>query len=73
MLFWLTGVIALLGVVVVERAWAAVRVCPKHVTGKVTSAIRERDAKRAAILDWTQKPKFARIPHPGCRIAWLKV
>ena len=52
---------------------AAVRVCENHVKSKVTSAVREREAKRAAIKDWTKKAKSTRIPHPSWRIARLKV
>jgi hypothetical protein len=65
--------IVLFGVMAVDPAWAAVRVCTTHVTSKVTSAVRERDAKRAAIKDWTRKAKSAQIPHPSWRIASLKV
>ncbi len=68
-----TGMIVLLGVMAVDPAWAAVRVCSTDVTSEVTSAVRERDAKLAAIRDWTRKAKSVQIPHPSWRIASLKV
>ncbi|KUO59923.1 MAG: hypothetical protein APF80_00230 [Alphaproteobacteria bacterium BRH_c36] len=56
-----------------HQAEAAVRICKAHVTSKLTSADSERDAKRAAIMDWTEKAKAAGLAHPSWRIAGYKV
>ncbi|MBU1210428.1 MAG: hypothetical protein KJ587_04025 [Alphaproteobacteria bacterium] len=56
-----------------DQAKAAVRICKAHVTSKLTSADSERDAKRAAIMDWTEKAKAAGFEHPNWRIAGYKV
>ncbi len=66
--------VCLFGVIMPRgSAEAAVRVCAKHVTSKVVVAPHKRDAKRAAIMDWLEKSKSARIRHPSWRVANFKV
>ena len=71
-LFVIAGILTV-GTVATDGAKAAVRVCGAHVTSKVVSAPRERDAKKAAIKDWTSKSKSKSIAHPSWRIANYKV
>ena len=56
-----------------QRAEAAVRVCKPHVTSKLVSAATEREAKRGAIQDWTEKAKASGLVQPSWRIAGFKV
>jgi len=57
----------------IDEASAAVRLCMDHVTSEVFSAKSERDAKRAAIKDWTARAKARGAAHPSWRIASFKV
>lgn len=56
-----------------REAVGAVRVCKAHVTSEVFAAEVERDAKKAAIQDWTKKAKAAGMAHPSWRVADRKI
>lgn len=66
----LLSTVSLLGV---DRSFAAVRVCDKHVTSGVMRSEVENAARRAAIQDWLKKARSKTVAHPSWRIAYLKV